>query len=721
MRKIILVILIAVGTILAYDMTSDLAPTQQVVDGITPSNPNPSPLIITWTLKTPGVAPARYWCPGTGVVRDTIYFLGGRTSAAVSINSIHAYVPATDVWISTGLPTLLTPRRAGGGGRIGNKIYVAGGRDAASTTLSTCEEFDVDTRTVTTKASMPAVRWACGSGVAGGKLYIIGDENRTGTLYEYDPATNTWATKAPLSIGRGWTAAAGAGGKLYVLGGAGATAGLSDCWEYNPATNTWTAKANMPGPREYHIACAFDDTLIFVFGGNATGAGAADNVVYRYHIPSNTWTTETPMLTPRGWQMANQVGNKLYISYGSDTSTPTYLTANEEGLLAAPPPPPPNDVGVDAILVPGATHRINTAMIPLVRVKNYGAQTQTNFPVVCSIVGATGALLSTSTVNVPSLASGDTYRLNFASWTPTVAQLCTVKVRTNLATDTVLANDRKTRTTLIGDWLLMEGFNSTTWPPTGWLAIPIVGTYNWVRNVTNTNPTCTPYEGEAMASYQSYSATSGNSARLISSPITIGTTAQMCSVKFYMYHDPTYPGPTDLGPDSIKVEYSTDGTNFTRVAAFRRYEAVTQWTEHAVYLGTFSGTIYAGFLAVSQYGSNMNMDYVRMFGYQTGIEEDNSNKLPKITSLSAPKPNPITNGLAKISFSISEPTKASLKIYDASGRMVRTLVNSKLDRGIYNLTWNGTDDNNNAVAEGIYFYTLTTDNNNYTKKLVFTR
>jgi flagellar hook assembly protein FlgD len=85
------------------------------------------------------------------------------------------------------------------------------------------------------------------------------------------------------------------------------------------------------------------------------------------------------------------------------------------------------------------------------------------------------------------------------------------------------------------------------------------------------------------------------------------------------------------------------------------------------------------------------------------------------------KPNPVTNGLAHISFSIAEPTKASLNIYDASGRLVRTLLNSKLNAGNYNLSWNGTDDHNNNVAEGIYFYTLTTDNNNFTKKLVFTR
>ena len=81
----------------------------------------------------------------------------------------------------------------------------------------------------------------------------------------------------------------------------------------------------------------------------------------------------------------------------------------------------------------------------------------------------------------------------------------------------------------------------------------------------------------------------------------------------------------------------------------------------------------------------------------------------------------MTNGLAHISFSLAEPSRVALKIYDASGRIVKTLVNNQVERGIYNLTWNGKDENNRAVAEGIYFYTLETPNQKFTRKMVFTR
>jgi hypothetical protein len=233
---------------------------------------------------------------------------------------------------------------------------------------------------------------------------------------------------------------------------------------------------------------------------------------------------------------------------------------------------------------------------------------------------------------------------------------------------------------------------------------------------SGTNPTCTPIEGSGMARYYAYLATSGNQSRLRSPAINLGSTPRACTLKFYMTHDPGYTS----NDDRITVQTSTDGTNFTDLITISRYAAAFAWTEHPVFLGNLSGVIYFAFLATSAFGDNMFIDDVRLQG-GVGIEEVTPNKIPIITLLNAVKPNPVSNGIAHISFSIAEPTKASLKIYDASGRMVKTLANSSFDRGVYNLTWNGTDDNNNKVAEGIYFYTLTTDNNNYTKKLVFTR
>ena len=395
-------------------------------------------------------------------------------------------------------------------------------------------------------------------------------------------------------------------------------------------------------------------------------------------------------------------GNNMYIDYVSLTSVP---------LL------PQRDVGMNAIRYPMATHSKDIPMIPIGKVKNFGSAAQA-FPVVCSIIGTGGAVRYTNTQTVPTLAPNDTALVNFGSWTPTIAENITVIMRTLLTNDSNPDNDRMTQSSTIIAGFLYESFESTTFPPAGWQAVIGNGTYNWTRATAGTNPTCSPYHGTAMATYSCFDAAAGSYARLITPQIPVGNN-NPCTLKFYMYHNDEYSGSGGYGPDSVKVETSTNGTTFTQVAAIARYGTVNQWQEHTVYLGTFSGNLWVSLLGWSDYGGNIFVDLVRING-RTGIEEIKPNIIT-MTALHAPKPNPATNGLVKISFTIAAPTKASLKIYDVSGKLVKTLVDNNLNTGIYNNTWNGTDDNNYEIADGIYFCTLKTDNNNYTKKLVFTR
>jgi len=44
-----------------------------------------------------------------------------------------------------------------------------------------------------------------------------------------------------------------------------------------------------------------------------------------------------------------------------------------------------------------------------------------------------------------------------------------------------------------------------------------------------------------------------------------------------------------------------------------------------------------------------------------------------------------------------------LKIYDVSGRLIKTLVNEPKCSGIYKVIWNGRDENGRVVGSGVYF------------------
>ncbi|MBN2183953.1 MAG: T9SS type A sorting domain-containing protein [Candidatus Krumholzibacteriota bacterium] len=83
-------------------------------------------------------------------------------------------------------------------------------------------------------------------------------------------------------------------------------------------------------------------------------------------------------------------------------------------------------------------------------------------------------------------------------------------------------------------------------------------------------------------------------------------------------------------------------------------------------------------------------------------------------------PNPF-NPNTRISFSISSSSAVSLRIYDVSGRLVKTLLNKQLAAGVYNENWNGTDESGNLAASGVYFYSLVSKEFSRTRKMILLR
>ena len=62
-----------------------------------------------------------------------------------------------------------------------------------------------------------------------------------------------------------------------------------------------------------------------------------------------------------------------------------------------------------------------------------------------------------------------------------------------------------------------------------------------------------------------------------------------------------------------------------------------------------------------------------------------------------------------IKFSVPRSTKAvvlQLKIFDALGRPVKTLMNEMTTGGNYSVKWDGKDDNGRSLGSGYYIATL---------------
>ncbi len=102
-----------------------------------------------------------------------------------------------------------------------------------------------------------------------------------------------------------------------------------------------------------------------------------------------------------------------------------------------------------------------------------------------------------------------------------------------------------------------------------------------------------------------------------------------------------------------------------------------------------------------------------------GIEDNNQSFLTNRTLLDA-IPNPAKN-LTNIRFSLTSNSNVELSIFDISGKLVRNLVDKDMTSGIHQIKWDGTDQFNRPVTEGVYFYTLETPEQKLSNKLILTR
>jgi len=82
-------------------------------------------------------------------------------------------------------------------------------------------------------------------------------------------------------------------------------------------------------------------------------------------------------------------------------------------------------------------------------------------------------------------------------------------------------------------------------------------------------------------------------------------------------------------------------------------------------------------------------------------------------------PNPFVNNLT-FNFELKNSGKVAIKIFDALGQPIKNIVVSAMTDGIHSIVWDGTDFNGKPVQNGLYFYRMNLNGNNYTGKILRT-
>jgi hypothetical protein len=81
------------------------------------------------------------------------------------------------------------------------------------------------------------------------------------------------------------------------------------------------------------------------------------------------------------------------------------------------------------------------------------------------------------------------------------------------------------------------------------------------------------------------------------------------------------------------------------------------------------------------------------------------------------EPNPF-RGFTQIRYALAEAGPVRLEIFDAAGRVVRTLLQAIQDAGVYPVSWDGRDDAGRRVEPGVYFYRVQARGSSDSKKMI---
>lgn len=128
----------------------------------------------------------------------------------------------------------------------------------------------------------------------------------------------------------------------------------------------------------------------------------------------------------------------------------------------------------------------------------------------------------------------------------------------------------------------------------------------------------------------------------------------------------------------------------------------TQASGGSYTLGVTIGQPDAGLLTGSSY--SLSGGFWGGANPVTGIGDGDveGEAVPLTSRLHGAAPNPLVHRTV-LAFDLAQAGAIRVSLYDASGRLARTLVDEPLSAGRYQRVWDGADDGGRKLAAGIYF------------------
>lgn len=474
------------------------------------------------------------------------------------------------------------------------------------------------------------------------------------------------------------------------------------------------------GALKAHIAMV-ERTITFNSAPGTNGETEFYNVM-RAMYPSAAGTTMTAGSWTSGQSQTITIAKAIpaYIYKKSEIAIVAFVQDDGDKSVKqagySMPQPIPVDIGTTALTgVP--LYQCASSFTPTVTVKNFGTNTLTSCDINYKIDA--GSVMTTPWTG--SLATGTSTVVTLPSQTATPGShtFTTYTSNPNGGTDFDGANNQTVKSfNIVGTGAaapVSEGFQATTFAPSGWFINNPDGDVTWTRKTGAGGFG----SSTACAKIDFYSSPQADIDELYVKNLDLSTLTQ-AQLKFDVAHaeyNATYVDELDVEVSSdcgntwnnvYSKSGSTLATNGGAFVTSAYTPTASQWRTETVNLNAYAGqpNLMIKFIGVSGYGNNAYIDNVNIWNPLTlGVTEAQNENNVNVY------PNPM-NDNATVNFTLAEASNVSIVLVNSLGQNVLNTDLGKMNAGEQNYLLNAE-----SLSNGLYFLNVQFGKNTITKKI----
>ncbi|MFO7676215.1 MAG: FlgD immunoglobulin-like domain containing protein [bacterium] len=532
-----------------------------------------------------------------------------------------------------------------------------------------------------------------GAAVIGDTFYYCGGYHEMSTtadtLFKYSISGNSW-TSAPgpfAGTPYNWSPTVVAcAGKLYYISGCaapGADNPTRQVWCYTPGAG-WSQKADMNQGRVFANAAVYRDT-IWVTAGIANNVGLTHSEFY--DPVANVWTVNNsvfPQLPVSRWGAAGgQAGSKMFVASGVDAGFLLSDTAFYFDFAAR-------------------TWSAEDGM-PLRVYRTAGAGAANGDAHVYG--GSTGGFSPTDTVQVTNLGAPPSPHFLWL-YSDYDDPDTTLGWRLRALGDTLTYMDVQSATPTLADLL-----------PYAAVGAHSNYTYGNATALGNVLADYVDAGGGVVLGHFSFATGWGIAGRIITgdyATISVGSnTHQATTLGWHNAGHPVMAGVSGV------AEYFAGGSQFVSTDSVARWNDGRPYVAVSANMKVVGVNSYPGVYTVPERAGDWALVFRNALHYAAGSvgAEEFDPFRPALNVTLETGPNPVRRQAA-VSYGVVLAGEVSVGIYDANGRLVRSLFEGRAEPGVRSLSWDLADGQGGRVASGVYFCRLVTAGQSLSSKLV---